>query len=148
MVLPFYNYIIIEYIKYGNQGYLYNPLTLANFMKAAFRDTVIVFAKFWLVAIVVSFPMAILNIIVFSIACAVMMIAAVGDPSVAESSSAMVYNPITISVVVILGTLLSMLQMYVNTMIANAATENYIGVYKTQIETEDREEEFDDKQGI
>ena len=142
LVLPFYNYIIIEYIKYGNQGFLYNPLTLANYMKVAFKDTIIVFAKFWLVAIVASFPMGILNLIVFVVAFPLLMLAAVGDASAAESSS-MVYNFATVSIVVVLGTLMAILQMYVNTMIANAATENYVGVYKTKIEALENKEEVE-----
>ena len=142
LVLPFYNYIIVEYVKYGNQGYLYNPLTLANYMKVAFKDTIIVFAKFWLVAIVASFPMGILNVIVFVVALPLLVLAAAGDASAAESSS-MVYNSATVIIVVILGALLATLQMYVNTMIANAATENYIGVYKSKIEALENKEEFE-----
>ncbi len=142
LVLPFYNYIIVEYVKYGNQGYLYNPLTLANYMKVAFKDTIIVFAKFWLVAIVASFPMGILNVIVFVVALPLLVLAAAGDASAAESSS-MVYNSATVIIVVILGALLATLQMYVNTMIANAATENYIGVYKSKIEVLENKDEFE-----
>ena len=140
LVLPFYNYIIIEYVKYGNQGYLYNPATLASYMKVSFKDTIIVFAKFWLVAIVASFPMGILNVIVFLIALPLLIIAAAGDTSAVESSS-MVYNFATVVIVVLLGSLMAILQMYVNTMIANAATENYIGVYKSKIEVPENEEE-------
>lgn len=145
LVVPFYNYIIIEYIKYGLQGYLFNPLTLVNFMKAAFKDTVIVFAKFWAVAIVASIPIGILNIVIFIVAFGALAISAVGAPS---DSDAAIYNPLTISIIIILGTLMAILQMYVNTMIANAATENYVEVYKTEIEVLENNEEFDIKQDI
>ncbi len=142
LVLPFYNYVFIEYVKYGNRPELYNPLYLGRFMKIAFKDTLIVFGKFWLVAIVASFPIGILNMFVMMIAMTVFMGSAMVTPGALDSNSdAFLYNPVAMFIVIILSAMVGLLQMYVNTIIANAATENYIGVYNEKIAPLDETQE-------
>lgn len=134
LLAPFYNYVFIEYIKYGNRAELYNPLYLGKFMKIAFKDTLIVFGKFWLVSIVVSFPIGFLNIFVAMIAMMVFMTSAVATPGALDSNSdAYIYNPVAIFIVVILSACVALIQMYTNSMIGCAAGENYVGVYKEKI---------------
>ena len=63
LVFPFYNYILVEYVKYGHQGYLYNPATLVEFMKRGFSDTIIVVAKFFVAALIIGIPMFFIQLI-------------------------------------------------------------------------------------
>jgi hypothetical protein len=103
-------------------------------MKIAFKDTLIVFGKFWLVSIVVSFPIGFLNIFVAMIAMMVFMTSAVATPGALDSNSdAYIYNPVAIFIVVILSACVALIQMYTNSMIGCAAGENYVGVYKEKI---------------
>ena len=141
LVLPFYNYIIVEYVKYGHQGYLYNPMTLGTYMKAAFRDTLIVFLKFLLVSLIVAVPLGMIYLIVVML----LMVAGIGGAAASGKLSAdSVYSPTFIIAVFLVVPLYSILEMYVKTIIANAATENYIDVYRTVIcpDNEDKDEVY------
>lgn len=139
LVLPFYNYIIIEYVKNGNRGYLYNPARLVKYMKAAFKDTLIVFGKFLVVGLVFAVPVGVLSFFVFMVNATLIMIVIASYNS---SEDITPYAIITLLIVVFLGVVIKLIQMYVNTIVGNAASENYVNVYKEKIEnvTEENEE--------
>lgn len=130
LTLPFFNYIAIEYVKYGHQGYLYNPLSLGKYMKLAFKETMIVFGKFWLASIVIGLAMGIIYLIFVILCGAIGLLAGIFSTS---ENFTLFDNPAAVISIIFLSSLISILQMYVRTMISYAATDNYIEVYKEKI---------------
>lgn len=132
ILMPFLNYVVVEYVKYGNQGYLYSPATLFNFMKKSFKETMLVFLKFLLVSLIVNIPVGVLNMALFAIIFSIGVFMGVGS----ADNESLVIPPALLVVGIILGSFVGIIQMYVSTMVSNAATENYIDVYNTVIEPE------------
>lgn len=133
VISPFLNYIVTKYAKLGYYTTdMFNPLTLFGYMKKAFKSTMFVMLKMILASIVVNLISGLFTGVIVVLIIAVIMFAAImaGD----ANADAAIYSPVVILIVLPLATLSGVIQAYATGMVGFAATDNYIEVYKNEIE--------------
>lgn len=132
LICPFMNYIYIDYVNEGKLcGYLFNPLKIFDYMKRAFKETMLVFVKFWVVAIVGSLISGIFQLLAVFFGIMIGLLAVLTTSE--ANSDVAIYSPIWATVLILLSSLVVLIHAYITTMIGYAAVENYIGVYKEKI---------------
>lgn len=142
IIPPFFRFIEFNFAKDLEYKFEYfNPLTLVQYIKKSFVPTVLVMLKFVLVNFVTSSISSIISAIWALFYMGFVFIIALLNPDASEDK--FYYSPgmIIFSVIMLLFPVL--LQMYVSIITSFAATENYIDVYKKDIETLENKENVD-----
>jgi len=133
LVVPFTFYIYFDYIKQGKvSANLFNPFILVDYMKKAFKETIIVEFKYILAGIVVGIGSGIVQMIFGFIIFTISFIAAINVPE--EQIDAIMYSSTGLFVTIIsLSLMAALIQTYANHMVEYAAADNYIEVYQNKI---------------
>ena len=132
LICPFMNYIYIDYVNEGKLcRYLFNPLKIFDYMKKAFKETMLVFVKFWVVAIVGSLVSGIFQLLAVFFGFGIGVLAVLTTSE--ANSDVAIYTPIWATSLILLSSVVVLIHAYITTMIGYAAVENYIGVYKEKI---------------
>ena len=131
VLAPFFNYVVIKYVKLGHYtADMFNPFILFAYMKKAFGSTMLVMLKMFLVSVIVNFAIGMLNGAIILLLLEIGIIAGI----VNGGSEIAMYSPWVILLVILLATLAGTIQGYTRGLIGFAAADNYIDVYKNEIE--------------
>lgn len=135
LVIPFINYLYSDYVKNGSKlaGYLFNPIRLVYYMKKAFKSTIFVELKFIVVGMAASMIYGIFGLFIAVIVIGLTIVAAIFAPE--SKADTIIYTPVLGSLVILISSLASLVQIYISTMTAYAAADRYIDVYKNEIAT-------------
>jgi hypothetical protein len=140
LVLPFCSYIFIEYSKdFKHKKYLYNPLTICKYMKKAFKSTAITSLKLYVANIILNTAYSIISIVAFAIySVFILFVALIFSPynDVTETISYLVTIPAFI--------LLTLIMLYLQTILYLAIGDIYVNIYKTKIEAKENIEKTSD----
>lgn len=133
ILAPFYNYVAIKYVKLGHYtSDMFNPFIVIDYMKMAFKSTMMVMLKMILASFIVNLVSGMVTGVITFIIIMITMVAIMlsGD----TNATLAMYSPGVILIVVPLGTLCGVIQAYTTGMVGFAAADNYIDVYKKEIE--------------
>lgn len=131
VLAPFFNYVAVKYVKLGHYtADMFNPFILFAYMKKAFKSTMLVMFKMILASFIVNFFAGMVNGIIFVLLFGIGIVAAI----VSGGSETAMYSPGVILVVIPLATLAGTIQGYTTGMVGFAAADNYLDVYKNEIE--------------
>lgn len=132
LITPFLSYVTVTYVNDG--GYsakLFNPLIIIDFMKKSFKSTIMVALKYILVSLVIGMAVSIIYIALLIIYVGIMAVIAIASPTITLENVA--YAPITLLFVIPLFGIGGVFQMYVNSIIGYAQLDNYIEIFKKEI---------------
>lgn len=133
LITPFMSYVVITYVNDGKySARLFNPLIIIDFMKKSFKSTILVALKYIIVSLVLGMATSIVYIVLVLFCFAVMAIIAIYSSTITVDNVA--YAPITLLFVIPLFGLAGVIQMYVNSMIGYAQLDNYIEIFKKEID--------------
>ena len=131
LVSPFISYVTITYAKnFELSANLFNPLIVVEFMKKAFKSSVFVALKYILVNLIAGFATSLITGICLV---AIFVLAFFSAASTPEGAS-MYTSPIFVVSFVILSTIMTLIQTYVNSIVGYSMLGNLIEVYKSEIE--------------
>lgn len=129
---PFYNYVAIKYVKLGHYTPdMFNPFVLIGYMKKAFGATMMVMLKMIAASLIVNTLAGFFTGVIYLIIIAIVGFSVVVDEGNADTA---MYTPGVILSVVPLATICGIIQAYVTGMVGFAAADNYLDVYKNEIE--------------
>lgn len=133
VVGPFFNYITAKYAKLGYYtADMFNPFTLFGYMKKAFKSTMLVMLKMllasFLVNIIASCVTGVLTLLIIAITAFAIMTTG------GENADKAMYSAGVILTVIPIATLCGVIQAYATGMVGFAAADNYVEVYKEEIE--------------
>lgn len=133
LITPFMSYVVVAYVNDGKySARLFNPLIIIDFMKKSFKSTILVALKYILVSLVIGMATSIVYVIVILLYLAIMAVIAIYSSTITVDNVA--YAPITLLFVIPLFGLAGVIQMYVNSMIGYAQLDNYIEIFKNEID--------------
>lgn len=133
LIVPFLNYIYISYSEnYEYSPELFNPLIIVDFIKKSFKNTVITALKYYVANMVTGFAASCICMIFIMLLFILGIIAGIILP---ESDNA-IYNPVFITIAVLISTAAMLIQGYPVLMLAFAMNDNLIEIYKSEIRSE------------
>lgn len=133
IVSPFFNFVTAKYAKLGHYtADMFNPFTLFGYMKKAFKSTMLVLGKMILASFIVNFAAGLVTGLLTLVIMAITLIAVIFTGS--ENADKAMYSAGVILTVIPLATLGGVIQAYATGMVGFAAADNYIEVYKKEIE--------------
>jgi hypothetical protein len=140
LVSPFFNYIFIRFIKdYKYRGEYFNPFTLIKYIKKSFKSTVMVLLKMFLAGLVVGMGASIIVALLTGLMFALVLIVSVTTPETPGVDVS--YTPAMLLVIIPFSALGGIVQSYVTNMLGFASSDQYVEVYKNEIEP--YEDEFE-----
>ena len=139
---PFLNFVFIKFIK-GNYTYkaqYFNPFVLIDYIKKAFKETIMVMLKMILASFILTSISSIISVVIvmFMMAFVFMMVLLIPEEAGKDST----YHPLVVIVFVAFSALAGLVQAYVSCMVASASSDLYIEVYKNKIEPTENEFEI------
>lgn len=132
LITPFLSYVTVTYVNDG--GYstkLFNPLLIIDFMKKSFKSTIIVALKYLLVSLAIGMAVSIIYIVLLVLYMGIMAIIAISSSTITVDNVA--YAPIVLLFAIPLFGIGGVFQMYVNSIIGYAQLDNYIEIFKKEI---------------
>jgi hypothetical protein len=132
IVTPFLSYLPVTYVNDGSySAKLFNPLIIIDFMKKSFKSTIMVALKYIIVSMLIGLAVSIIYIVFLVLYMGIMAIIAISSSTITIDNVA--YAPITLLFLIPLSVLVAVFQMYVNSIIGYAQLDNYIEIFKNEI---------------
>ena len=132
IVTPFLSYLPVTYVNDGSySAKLFNPLIIIYFIKKSFKSTIMVALKYIIVSMLIGLAVSIIYIVFLVLYMGIMAIIAISSSTITIDNVA--YAPITLLFLIPLSVLVAVFQMYVNSIIGYAQLDNYIEIFKNEI---------------
>ncbi len=100
-------------------------------MKKSFKSTIMVALKYIIVSMLIGLAVSIIYIVFLVLYMGIMAIIAISSSTITIDNVA--YAPITLLFLIPLSVLVAVFQMYVNSIIGYAQLDNYIEIFKNEI---------------
>ncbi len=141
LVSPFMNYIFIKFVKdYKYRAEYFNPFVLVNYIKKSFKSTIMVLLKMFVVSLVVGMAASVIVGLLTGLMFALILIVSITTPETPGVDPS--YTPAMFIVVIPISVLMGVIQTYLTNMVGFAASDQYVEVYKNEIEPNENEFEI------
>lgn len=135
LLAPFYGYAYFTFIEdYVYRAEYFNPFLFVKYMKMVFKETMLVFLKFFVVGLVVSTVVSIISGVVgmFGGVFAVSL-GMIAEPNAQNP----MFTPVAMAIIIPIATILTMISTYSGTLVGFAAGHSYVDIYKKEIRLPD-----------
>ena len=141
LLTPFINYIFIRFVKdYKYKGEYLNLFTVIKYIKKSFKSTIMVFLKMFLAGIVLGMCASIIVALLTVLMLGLVFMVSVTTPETSGVDAS--YTPAMLLVMIPFSVLGGIIQTYVSNLISFAASDQYVEVYKNEIEPTENEFEI------